>query len=467
MQQYFSTLERLRLAQGAVPRTSPRCCDRESARPSRPSLSRNSSYFRGPSSQRLRKTPSPENDFSQADAQWFLRLPETVQRKHFTKEEQHLLAGHCESVIVDATDEALYRRGRQANRSVPTLRTSYSTDTSTSSLCSSEAKDHIDSAVDMDGSLMDSFRWMEDDSGLDLTLDDYHKHIIDSAKPATKAVTRKPSFRRTLSLTNMPFCGNLLPSSTAFQRTVTPTQLPRPTARDVYERTSRPQRTDVMKVPPKLSPDTATDPATRHYQDPEARLKLRVYLASAQKFDEAVEFGFPALEEKKSPARRPSISRQHRTAPTVLTFYNDDTVSLFDTLDNDDDDGDTASLPEQTSNNLLKPTATTPNNLNHQTPSSKPSANTSRNPFATLAPGLTPTEPYPQLLSGSREMTLRMTLTRPDLRANNVGVRYAKGDDPFALEQLPPVTQGQDIWGTPTKSSGIRKLWRKVSGGKA
>ena len=389
-----------------------------------------------------------------------------MQRKHFTKEEQHLLAGHCESVIVDATDEALYRLGRQANRSVPTLRTSYSTDTSTSSLYPSEAEDQIDSAVDMDDSLMDSFRCMEDDSGLDLTLDDYHQHIVDSAKPATKAVTRKPSFRRTLSLTNMPFCGNLLPASTAFQRAITPTQLPRPTARDEYERTSRPQRTDVLKVPPKLSSETAIDSAARHYQDPEARLKLRVYLASAQKFDEAVEFGFPALEEKKNSVRRPSISRQHKTAPTVLTFYNDDTVSLFDTLDNEDDD-DTASLPEQTSNNLLKSTTTTPNNPTHQTPSSKSSTDNSRNPFATLTPGLKTTEPYPRLLSGSREMTLRMTLTRPDLRANNEGVRYAKGDDPFALEQLPPVTQGRDIWDTPTKSSGIRRLWRKVSGGKA
>ena len=364
---------------------------------------------------------------------------------------------------MDATDEALYRLGRQANRSVPTLRTSYSTDTSTSSLYSLEAKGLLDSVADMDGSLMDSFRWMEDGSGMDLTLDDYHQHIVDSAKPATKAVTRKPSFRRTLSLTNMPFCGNLLPSSTAFQPAITPTQLPRPTARDEYERTSRPQRTDVLKVPPKLNPETDVDPAAKHYRDPEARLKLRVYLASAQKFDEAVEFGFPALEEKKNPVRRPSISRQHKTAPTVLTFYNDDTVSLLDTVDNDNND--TASLPEQASFNdsVKSATSSTPNNR----PSSrKLSIDHTRN-ASTFTPGLKSTEPYPQLLSSSREMTLRMTLTRPDLRANNQGVRYAKGDDPFALEQLPPVTQGCNIWDTPTKSSGIRKLWRKVSGGKA
>ena len=424
----------------------------------RPSLSRNSSYFRGPSSQRLRKTPSPENDFSQADAQWFLRLPETVQRKHFTKEEQYLLAGHCESVIVDATDEALYKLGRQVNRSVPTLRTSYSTNTSTSSLYSTESESAIDPAEDMDGSIMDSFRWMEDDSGLDLSLDDYHQHVVDAAGPATQAVTRKPSFRRTLSLTNMPFCGNLAPSASNSQRAVTPTQLPRPTARDQYERTSRPQGTDVLKVPKKS--ESAIDPAARHYQDPEARLKLRVYLASAQKFDEAIEFGFPSLE-KKSIERRPSLSRQHKTAPTVLTFYDDETVSLFDTLDDEDD---AASLPEKglLTNPLNDATA---NKLNRQ-PSTGQVPVHSEPRFLKFDTGLKPTEPYAQLLSGSREMTLRMTLTRPDLRANE-SVQYKKGEDPLALEQLPCMTQGRDIWDTPPKNGGmVRKLWRKVSGGK-
>jgi len=403
----------------------------------------------------LRKTPSPENDFSQADAQWFLRLPETVRRKHFTKEEQYLLAGHCESVIVDATDEAFYRLGRPVNRSVPTLRTSYSTGTSTSP-SSSKAEGHIDSAVDMDDAMMDSFRWMEDDSGLDLTLDDYHRHVVDAAKPATKAVTRKPSFRRTLSLTNMPFCGNLTPSASKLQRDMPPTQLPRPTARDEYERT----RT-VLKVPTKIGSEAAIDSAARHYQDPEARLKLRVYLASAQKFDEAIEFGFPALEEKSDTLRRPSLSRQHQTAPTVLTFYDDETVSLFDTLDDGDD---VASLPEKDLSNS-RSNNTTPTKLHHH-PSTNQASTDPKSPSLNVTTGLKPTEPYAQLLSGSREMTLRMTLTRPDLRATEK-VQYAKGDDPLALQQLPPVTHGRDIWDTPSRNSGrVRKLWRKVSGGK-
>ena len=362
-------------------------------------------------------------------------------------------------MIVDATDEALYRLGRQANHSVPTLGTSYSTDTSTSSLYSVESEDTTGPLGDMDDSVLDSFRWMEDDSGLDLTLDDYHKHVVDSAQSATKAVTRKPSFRRTLSLTNMPFCGNLAPSASEAQRALTPTQLPRPTARDQYERMSRPQGTGVLKVPKSLP--SAIDPAASHYQDPEARLKLRVYLASAQKFDEAIEFGFPALEEKKSTERRPSLSRQHKTAPTVLTFYDDETVSLFDAVGDQDD---TVSLPEK--DPLSTPLRdTTANKLNRQLSSRKVSANT-LSPVSHFDTGLQPTEPYPQLLSGSREMTLRMTLTRPDLRAHE-SVQYPKGDDPLALQQLPSVTQGRDIWDTPSKNGGVvRKLWRKVSGGR-
>ena len=466
IQQYFSTLGRVRLAQAPAPRTTSRCwyCDHESVRSfkatPRPSLSRNSNYLRSPSGRRLQKTPSPEHDFSQADAQWFLSLPETVQRKHFTREEQRLLAGHCESIIVDVTDRALYRLGRQVNRSVPTLGTSYSTETSTSSPYSLELEDQADPVVDMNASLMDNFRWMEDDSGLDLTFDDYHKHIVDTAKPATKAVTQKPSFRRSLSLSNVPFCGNLSPSTSKFQGAMTSTQLPRPTARDQYERTCRPQRTDALRVATKLGSEAAIDLTANHYQDPETRLKLQEYLGSIQKFDEVIEFGFPALEEKMNAVRRPSLSGRYKTAPPVLTFYDDDTVSLHDTHGDADN---TAGLPEEKpSGNPLKDTMA--NEPNYQHPSKQTSADYENVlPESDTQPN--PTEPRTRFLPGSREMTLRMTLNRPNLRANK-SAQYAEGDDPLALAQLPPVTRDHNIWDSAPKNSGtVRKLWRKVSGG--
>ena len=65
-------------------------------------------------------------------------------------------------------------------------------------------------------------------------------------------------------------------------------------------------------------------------------------------------------------------------------------------------------------------------------------------------------------------MTLRMTLTRPDLRADEKELyRRTSGDDPLALEHLPVMSEkGADIWDTlpPVKESGLRRMWRKVSG---
>ena len=63
-------------------------------------------------------------------------------------------------------------------------------------------------------------------------------------------------------------------------------------------------------------------------------------------------------------------------------------------------------------------------------------------------------------------MTLRMTLTRPDLRANEKAL-YASttGDDPLALEHLPPTKREEEIWDSlPKNRSVVRRFWRKVSG---
>ena len=73
-------------------------------------------------------------------------------------------------------------------------------------------------------------------------------------------------------------------------------------------------------------------------------------------------------------------------------------------------------------------------------------------------------------MTGAREMTLRMTLTRPDLRADEKALyEPSRGDthDPLALEHLPPSGGAADIWDTlpPVKEGGVlKRVWRKVSG---
>ena len=62
-------------------------------------------------------------------------------------------------------------------------------------------------------------------------------------------------------------------------------------------------------------------------------------------------------------------------------------------------------------------------------------------------------------------MTLRMTLTRPDLRDKEDVGKWGLERDPLALDDLPAGGNGIALWEQPPKQGGIvRKFWRKVSG---
>lgn len=475
--QYFSSLERLRLAQGpnsrpikAASLSRVKSSKRDvSSRPPRPTLARrNSSYFKNPAFRR--KIPSPTSDtFSHSDAQWFLRLPEKVQRRHFTLEERNLLSGQTGAVLPDAADAAdakfgreLYKLSREKNRSVPALRTSSFTSQSSSSTF--DPGHPVDSAIEMDNSMI----WFDDDNDVDLDsrlqLDDYHEFIDKAADKNNnnRQSRRGPSFRRALSISSLPFHANhsSLPKSS-------PPPLPTLSIpQGAHQRTHSRKQPSPPSFHIKQTSVSAVEPSARHYQDPEARLKLRVYLASPQKFDEAIEFGFPSMDDKELlPMHRPSLSRSHNTAP-CKTFFHDDAPSIFDNLDlSDDNDSDAASLPERDA-------PYTPMDAAFHTdaillsPSDATSSESSNTLYSRPTVRHYTSDPFAQLLAGSREMTLRMTLTRPDLRADEKALyAHTTGDDPLALEHLPPTKNEADIWDTlPKDQSVVKRFWRKVSG---
>lgn len=178
------------------------------------------------------------------------------------------------------------------------------------------------------------------------------------------------------------------------------------------------------------------DPEATHYRDPEARKKLRMYLASPQKFDEAVEFGFPSTsghDTATSSYQLPPIATDARNfSRDMQTFLRDDKVSFLE--DNEDDDKgldsdadsmadiDSPVTPSSTGLSFRCHTRGSPSNLS-----------------SLDSTGLPPVHSMGGRLN--REMTLRMTLTRPDLRADEdqlYGWQAPKGskDDPFALEEL-------------------------------
>ncbi|KAL9017612.1 MAG: hypothetical protein Q9185_005068 [Variospora sp. 1 TL-2023] len=480
----------------------------------------------------MRKANAPSDCFSFEDARWFQSLPDKVQRKQFTTEEQQALARRRrESLILDAADEVILRAGRQRLHSVPTIQpfSSYSSASSVHTLEDVEDEPPMDSAIDMDESILDSFRWLDDDDDLDLTLDDYHSHLVSSTTPASRHGSRRPSFRRTLSLTGMsaeephrsaeesrrsaeephrlveesrrsaeephrlveephrsveeePHRSVEEPhrlveephrsaSSERDVRTTSLTHLTRASPQTLYHRDgSRPRTGHRDATTSKQAPLKATDQPTKHYQDPEARLKLRVYLASPSKFDEALEFGFPSLEstDHLPQPRRPWISRQHHTEPALQTFYHSKNPSFLDSPGSDSDNAE--SLPEMDAPHTPSDAMFFRNT--HRLPVFKPSSSDLYRPLPKanghfIYKQVEQTRhQQPYIVSGcNREMTLRMTLTRPDLRASDDLLYGPSDSDPLALEHLPPAADGHDIWDQGKDSGGaVRKLWRKVSG---
>ncbi|KAL8932581.1 MAG: hypothetical protein Q9216_006775 [Gyalolechia sp. 2 TL-2023] len=433
----------------------------------------------------MRKAAEPADRFSFEDAQWFQSLPDKVQKKHFTTEEQRALARHRESSILDAADEVLLRVGRERIGSVPTVPavgTSYSS-SSASSVHTLEDEPQPDSAVDMDESILNTFRWMDDDDELDLSLDDYHSHLATSAEPGSRHSSRRPSFRKTISLTALPH-EELHQSLSADRnpRTSSSTPLRRASPRTSFHRDGPCSRTDYVAPTYKQMPSKTTDQSTKHYQDPEARLKLRVYLASPSRFDEALEFGFPSLEstDQLPHPTRPSISRTYHTEPAPQTFYDSENPSFLDGFDSDTDDAE--SLPEMDAPHTPSDAMFFRNT--HRLPVSKPPSSEVDRPV-TKAGGSGRANVkqvdhqqqqqqqqqhhhQPYIVSAcNREMTLRMTLTRPDLRANEDLLYGHYDNDPLALDNLPPpppTADGNDIWDQGKESEGaVRKFWRKVS----
>ena len=204
----------------------------------------------------------------------------------------------------------------------------------------------------------------------------------------------------------------------------------------------------------------AFDPNAVHYQDPEARNKLRQYLASPQKFDEAVEFGFPS----SPPITTPEFN-QHKShfrsisTNDAQTFLRDETISFIDRYDEDSEEEEEE---EEDSSEVELESPVTPGDTNDDVFQS----GGNHTLFSSLdSKDLPPLDfkfrqrSFPQDPMANREMTLRMTLTRPDLRAPEEELyrwQDTSHDDPLALEELPPATDDDTGAYGPFASKGNR-----------
>ncbi|PSN60839.1 hypothetical protein BS50DRAFT_199161 [Corynespora cassiicola Philippines] len=442
---YFSELERLRIAeqtqehQGPPPpapdptpnSNSPATnTSRRSSRAATITLPRPLTL--GSTRRRLRKaeTRRQEHELAQADAQFFLSLPEKLRKQHFSREEQVLLVGHCDHPPLPNGPELeraqrfndfrfdFYhvnghpRRGRSRRRSSST----------------SSVSPHYRPSEQEQEQEQEEERNRNRESSL---------LYLDIMSPPLSYQAAPTGFRRTLSLTSMP-----IRNSTSSAPPMDHPSLFSPTGLPWHQRShsqsvtgqGQGQRSSHTPVAPVF------DPEATHYTDPEARKKLRMFLASPQKFDEAVEFGFPSSSagDDNSIGPRytlPPIRTDARNfSKDMQTFLNDDKVSFLEDEEEDkglDSDGDSMADLESP----ITPSSIGLSFRGHrrQSPSQFSSMDST---------GLPPLHPMTGRLN--REMTLRMTLTRPDLRADEDQLYGWQGqkperaarDDPLALEEL-------------------------------
>ncbi|KAI9847207.1 MAG: hypothetical protein M1837_003071 [Sclerophora amabilis] len=502
---YFSSLERLRFAhQVASPPPQKVLPFQKSSSGPRFRVDPRTTYSHSKSGSVLKKSRKEKRaSITQAHAQWYLSLPEKIRRKHFTPEEQLKLAGTCQTVILDAADEALYRLGRHSNRSLHSIADSpIREDFSPDSLRSRSASGSVDSfdlqveppieENELKEITEDWFRWLEEEEEEEddeeeegeeeedeedepaslLGADNYHANIVpdDTVPPLPpNGHVRRPSFRRGPSLE---------PQISAQQPCATIETVAR-LSRDGHERNKT--SLNISNSAPKPNTKAAAltgDSEATYYQDPEARLKLRLYLGSAQKFDEALEFGFPSTDGANveiSKHERARAEKRKSGGNGAQSFLNDDYRFLFD----DGDESDDSSVPE-----IDEPT--TPSEVDftfrpHRLPSATDSIGAEKlfTPSRKLS-----VDPYAHGLTSGREMTLRMTLTRPELReeeSKKIEPPYLatrETTDPLVLGALPPLTEdatgtlgpfgaGADgAWKPAPRDSGlIKKIWKKMKHG--
>jgi hypothetical protein len=411
---------------------------------------------------RLRKSDSVRraHSISQTEAEWFFSLPEKVRRTHFSREEQVLIAGRVEPHEFDAPSEFL-QHGYESGQDVtggPELYekdlfefapTRFSTERPRS-----QSLSH-DSVIQQD-------RMKDSDSEI-LHLDKMPPPTPDES---TTRRSRRSSIRRTLSLTTNNFIRQSTSSAPAIMS-------------PFYTSSTSSWRPRAGSNATPLSPDAISsplDPSAKHYQDPEARMKLRLYLASPQKFDEAIEFGFPSTAQPDIQAvslRR--VSDAGRANLDVQTFLRDDNVSIMESQFDDAASGADGTDDERDNSPTTPASSTDPFQFITQLTSSKFSSFDSTNNPSLALRDFTQ-ESQHQTSLPQREMTLRMTLTRPDLRAKEEELygwqRPIVGKDPLALEDLPPavddVTGAHGAFAVNKCSKGIMgKLFMRVKKGRA
>ncbi|KAF2675325.1 hypothetical protein BT63DRAFT_462749 [Microthyrium microscopicum] len=440
---YFSSLERLHIAyssslhQSPSPR-APSANDSVNARrPSHKSRSPRPNINLSPS----RHSPSPyaleqRPDYArvnssqasfgdvlatQAKAQWFMTLPEKLRSQLFSREEQERLFVALEPYYNRHSEST----EKSKSRSSPSHRKT------SSPYKASPTQHHVE-----DKPTKQKHKKKPGENSMDNS---------SRGRPQERGTVR----RRTTVKRPESQQGGLNHSQQ--WTSTTPSPVPRSPMFPSHRRNV--SHATMMSVGMRQSSDTmgpGIDPEAVYYRNPEARHKLRQYLASPQKFDEALTYGFPSNPQPdKSIPQTPKLpySTGHNDAKAFLNHdmisFIDNTTEIVDpdleeAYDTSDNGTESPATPADTSFSWRASKYNRVSIFGSLNTESVPSLDLKFQPEL-LAPQIGTGPQYIDPLL-NREMTLRMTLTRPDLRANEdelFGWRQSMPYDPLALEDLP------------------------------
>lgn len=338
-----------------------------------------------------------EPQFTEAEAAFFISLPEKVKKQAFSREEQVILLAKSEALLPPTrtleVDEVAIAKQRfnDFHFDFPP----------TDSPDSVEFQKRRSSFSTYNPRRPSISTFSRSRKGWDA---DSSVFFIDTMDSPSVRRLRPAGCRRTMSLSGPP------PSRHSVCSTVAVPVSPLFSFPAEYQ--SRHQRSQSSALPLRrtsVTPPIPTfDAEAKYYQDPETRTKLRTYL-SPQKFDEAIEFGFPSTTELDVPKphyQLPPVAKHSRKfSRDMHTFLRDGKLSYIEdkASENQGLDSDGESIAE-----IDSPRTPSSTGLSFRIHGRQMTSIDSNGlPISQSSPGYM-----------NREMTLRMTLTRPELRAD-------------------------------------------------
>ena len=367
---------------------------------------------------------------SEEQARWFLGLPDKVRRQQFSREEQVSLTARCEI--------ALKRTSRESKIEVVNPGSSVGPDDS----ASSEPSRNLSASTDNGTSHNEGSLEIHAGSTSRFEAVNTENELLKSYSRPRSSEATNFSRQNSLPPPPPPPPTNVSPNEHKPRRkslhraqSLTPLPLPPPTLAPVpplpspstilpfsshFRKVSRPS---IDRAPT----SSEIPPEAKFYQDREAREQLRQHVASPEKFDEMIEFGFLSPDELPSPSAGivQSLPLQH--PPSNVTQDRD--------RDDESVEAPSPRTPPAISDNLITAVRES---------SSIDSGIVL--PLQDNALSKTPKARSPASSVGNRELTIHMTLTRSDLRTpedelysaqrrHTSGVEVEKVD-PLALENL-------------------------------